>query len=81
MQAAAAQTNAVLKSTGGIAGVTSKNVDDLAKSMLNLTGIDDEATQGAENLLLTFTNIRNVVGKGNDIFDQATLGSRTSRPH
>jgi hypothetical protein len=71
-QAATAQTNAALKSTGGIAGVTAKQVDALAASILNMSGIDDEATKGAENLLLTFTNVRNVVGKGNDIFNQAT---------
>ena len=36
------------------------------------SGIDDEAIQSGENLLLTFTNIRNEAGKGNDIFNQAT---------
>jgi hypothetical protein len=36
------------------------------------SGIDDEAVASGENLLLTFTNIRNEVGKGNDIFDQST---------
>ena len=36
------------------------------------TGIDDEAIQSGENLLLTFTNIRNEAGKGNDVFNQAT---------
>ena len=28
-----------------------------------------------ENLLLTFTNIRNEAGKGNDIFNQATTAT------
>jgi hypothetical protein len=67
-----AQTNAVLKSTGGIANVSSKHVSDLAGSLLKKSGVDDEAIQSGENLLLTFTGIRNEVGKGNDIFDQAT---------
>lgn len=67
-----AQTNAVLKSTGGVAGVTAAHVHDLADALLRKTGIDDEAIASAENLLLTFTNVRNVVGQGNDIFDQAT---------
>jgi hypothetical protein len=35
-------------------------------------GVDDEAIQAGENLLLTFTNVRNEVGKGNDIFNRAT---------
>jgi hypothetical protein len=34
--------------------------------------VDDEAIQAGENMLLTFTNVRNEVGKGNDIFNQAT---------
>ena len=67
-----AQTNAVLKSTGQIANVTADDVDDLATAISRKTGIDDEAVASAENMLLTFTNIRNEVGKGNDIFDQAT---------
>jgi hypothetical protein len=65
-------TGAVLKSTGGAAKVTRKHVDDLATAISNKTGIDDEAIQSNENLLLTFTNVRNEVGKGNKIFDQAT---------
>lgn len=68
----AAQTAAVLKSTGGAAGVSAKQVDSLATSIMNYSGIDDEAVKSGENLLLTFTNIRNEVGKGNDIFTQAT---------
>lgn len=71
-QKVAAQTAAVLKSTGGAAGVTAGHVDKLASSILNYSGIDDEAIASGENLLLTFTNVRNEVGKGNNIFDQAT---------
>ena len=71
-QKVAAQTAAVLKSTGGAAGVTAKQIDDLAGAMLNKSGIDDEVIKSGENLLLTFTNVRNEVGKGNDIFNQAT---------
>lgn len=65
-------TDAVLKSTGGAANVTAADVDRLSTSISNLTGIDDEAVQEGQNLLLTFTNIRNEVGKGNDVFDQTT---------
>lgn len=71
-QKVAAQTAAVLKSTGGAAKVTSQHVNDLAQSILNYSGIDDEAVQAGENMLLTFTNIRNQAGKNNDIFDQST---------
>ena len=67
-----AQTEAVLKSTGGAAGVSSKQVADLAESLMKKSGVDDEAIQSGENLLLTFTNLQNRAGKGNDIFNQAT---------
>lgn len=67
-----AQTEAVIKSMGGVANVTADHVGKLAESLSNKTAIDDEAIQGAENLLLTFGKVRNEVGKGNNIFDQAT---------
>jgi hypothetical protein len=67
-----AQTNAVIKSTGEEAHVSAKHVSDLAGQILKKSGIDDEAVQSGENLLLTFTNVRNEVGKGNNVFDQAT---------
>jgi hypothetical protein len=65
-------TAQVIKSTGGAADVTAKQVGNLATSISNKTGIDDEAVQSASNLLLTFKNLRNETGKGNDIFNQAT---------
>src|SRR5262245_30372445 len=67
-----AQTAAVLKSTGGAAGVSAKAVSDLAGALMHKSGIDDEAIQSGENLLLTFTKVQNQAGKGNDIFNQAT---------
>jgi hypothetical protein len=71
-QRVARQTNAVLKSTGQVAGVTAKDVNDLANSISRKTGIDDEAIQSGENLLLTFTNVRDEAGKGNKVFSRAT---------
>jgi hypothetical protein len=71
-QKTGAQTNAVLKSTGDAAGVTKKHIEDLANSISKKAGIDDEAIQSSENLLLTFTKVRNETGKGNKIFDRAT---------
>lgn len=67
-----AQTNAVIKSTGGAANVSAADVNKLAESLMKKSGVDDEAIQSGENMLLTFKNIRNEVGKGNDIFDEAT---------
>lgn len=65
------QTNAVIESTGGVARITADHVARLSEEMSNKAGIDDELIQSGQNVLLTFTNIRNEVGKGNDIFDQA----------
>jgi murein DD-endopeptidase MepM/ murein hydrolase activator NlpD len=66
------QTAAVIKSTGGAANVSAKQVQSLATAISNKTGIDDEAIASGENLLLTFTNISNEAGKGNKIFSEAT---------
>jgi len=71
-QKVTAQTEAVLKSTGGAANVTSKEIEDLAGSLSKKTGVDDEAIQSGENLIATFTNIRNEAGEGNDVFTQTT---------
>ncbi len=61
-----AQTNAVLLSTKGAAGVSAEAVGSLADSLSRVVPVDDEVIQSAENLLLTFTSI------GKDIFPQAT---------
>jgi phage-related protein len=65
-------TEAVVKSTGGAAKISAAQVGDLATAISNKTGADDEAIQSGANMLLTFTNVKNEVGKGNDIFNQAT---------
>lgn len=64
------QTEAVIRSTGGAAGITAKEVADLAGALSLKTGVDDEVIQSGANMLLTFKNIRNEVGKDNDIFNQ-----------
>lgn len=67
-----AQTNAVLKSTGSVAHVTKRQIEDLATSIMRKSGMDDEAIKSAENLLLTFLKVRDEAGRGNDVFSQAT---------
>ncbi len=71
-QRVVAQTTAVLKSTGGQAGMTAKEIETLASSLSRMSGIDDEAIQAGENLMLTFRHVRDEAGAGNDIFTQAT---------
>ena len=65
-QKVTAQTNAVLKSTKGIAGLTAKEIGKLSASLQKVTKYGDEEIQSGENLLLTFTKI------GKDIFPEAT---------
>lgn len=67
------QTTAVLKSTGGAAHVTAAQVDELAASLSAQDGVSQEVVKSNENMLLTFTNVKNGIGAGNDIFDQATV--------
>jgi hypothetical protein len=65
-QASIRQLDAVLKSTGGAAGVTREQAIGLSEEMQKLTTFSHETVLEAENLLLTFTNI------GKDIFPEAT---------
>jgi hypothetical protein len=67
-----AQTDAAIKSTGGVANVTRQDIDGMADSLEKLTSIEAETITEGQNMLLTFTKVRNEVGKGNDIFDQGT---------
>jgi hypothetical protein len=69
---ASAQTAAALKSTGNAANTSLKAVESMADSLEKMSGADKAAIQSGANLLLTFTNVRNEVGKGNDIYNQAT---------
>jgi hypothetical protein len=71
-QLVGAQTENVIRSTGGAANVTAEQVGNLAQRMQDYSGVEDEVIQRGQNLLLTFTNIRNEVGAGNDIFNQAS---------
>ena len=61
-----------IKATGGAANITAEQVGRLSESLSNKTAVDDELIQSGANLLLTFKNIRNEAGKGNDVFNQAT---------
>ncbi|WP_217923776.1 hypothetical protein [Miltoncostaea oceani] len=67
---ASARTANVLETTGGVANVTAKDVEDLASSLQSQTGTADDAIQSGANLLLTFTKVRNEAGKNNDIFNR-----------
>jgi len=68
----AAVTNQVIKTTGAAAKVSATQVSALSDAIELKTGVDGDAIQSGANLLLTFTNVRNEVGKGNQIFDRST---------
>jgi hypothetical protein len=61
-----AQTEAVIKATGGAAGLTAQEISNLAGAESRLTSIDDEVIQSGANMLLTFKEI------GGETFPRAT---------
>jgi len=67
------QTQAVLKSTGSVAGVTAKHVADLSTKLSLQAGVADDDVQSIQNMLLTFKDIKN--SKTDKIFDQTTAAA------
>lgn len=68
-----AQLESVLASTGGAAGLTKQEMLDMATAFSKVTTFSDDAVLSAENLLLTFTNIRGpqVEGATQAVLDMA----------
>ena len=64
---------ASVRSSGGAANVTAKEIDKFASAMQFKTGIDDEAIKTSQTLLLGFRGVRNESGKGNKIFNRASV--------
>lgn len=67
---ATAQLNAGLISTGNVAGLNVKSMTDLAASIQAYSGQTDDSIMKTEQILQTFTNIRNV--GADKIFDRTT---------
>lgn len=65
-ESATADLEAVLKSTGGAAGTTLEELQAHAGALQAVTKHSDEAINGAQGMLLTFTNI------GKEVFPEAT---------
>lgn len=65
-QSAVAQLNAVVKSTGGVAGFATPQLTAMAGELQRVSTFSDEAIMGAQGLLLTFTKIRG------DVLPEAT---------
>ena len=64
---------ASIRSSGGAANVTAKEIDKFASAMQFKTGIDDEAIKTSQTLLLGFRSVKNESGKGNKIFNRASV--------
>jgi CII-binding regulator of phage lambda lysogenization HflD len=72
---AIAQLNAGLKSTGNVAGLSVEGLKEQASALERLSTIDENLIMQSQAVFQTFTNVRNVVGEGNDIFNQASLAA------
>lgn len=70
-----AKVNAVIESTGGIAGVTTEHIREQSAALEALAAVDENLITQAQGVLLTMTNVRNVMGEGNQIFDRATAAA------
>lgn len=55
---ATAQLNAVIKSTGWTVGLTAAEIQNMAVELGKLNWLDNDVVASAQNMLLTFTNIR-----------------------
>lgn len=66
------KTKAVIASTGNVASISVKGLQDQASALEKISAIDENVILNGENVIATFTNIRNVAGAGNDVFDQTT---------
>lgn len=70
-----ATTTALLRTTGGVANVTAEGIERIAGRLSDAAAVDDEFVAGLANVLLTFKNVRNEVGQGNNIFDRAVASA------
>jgi hypothetical protein len=67
-----AQTVQTITSMGNAANISAGEVEALAGRLETLTAVEAESIQEGANLLLTFGNIKDELGEGNDIFSQTT---------
>jgi hypothetical protein len=63
---------AVLESTGNVASLSVKGLQEQASALEGIAAVDEQVILQGQLVLATFTQVRNVVGEGNDIFNQTT---------
>ena len=72
MSSAYAITEQIVKQTGGTANLTAKEIKNLSREQSLLTGVDKALVTEGNNVLLTFKNLRDEVGAGNDVFTRTS---------
>lgn len=68
--AAAAKFNAVVRATGGAAGITTEEMQRFASQLQSVTTFEDDATTSAATLLATFKSVNG------DVFKQAIVSAQ-----
>lgn len=68
--AAAAKFNAVVRATGGAAGITTEEMQRFASQLQSVTTFEDDATTSAASLLATFKSVNG------DVFKQAIVSAQ-----
>ncbi len=72
MNSAYAITEQILLQTKGAANLTAQEIKDLSKQQSLLTGVDKKLVTEGNNVLLTFKNLRDEAGAGNDVFTRSS---------
>ena len=70
-----AQLKAGIESTGNVAGLSVAQLKENASALEKLSSVDENLIIQSQAVFQTFTNIRNVAGKNNDIFNQASVAA------
>lgn len=64
-------TRQIIEETGGAANLSAIQIENMAREMSQTTGLDKAVATEAANVLLTFKELRDVAGEGNDVFSRA----------
>ncbi len=70
VNSAFAITEQIIMQTGSAAGLTAEEVRGLSEESSKLTGIDKVLVAEGDNVLLTFKNLRDEAGAGNDVYSR-----------
>ena len=74
-EAAVANLEATLKSTGNAVNTTAQGFFEFANKLQDTTGESAALITQGGAMLATFKNVRNEMGRGNQIFDRATVAA------